>query len=248
LRKPKTGRKIMQKEKRLGWTLLLGLILIGCAASPEPGTRPSIDESQPYLEFKLTYNYAVYEKPSIFLPKSQPTFAIWLQEKRSEKVQTIYVTGKAAENKWILAETRPESIPVWYGVRQQEPAGNGDQIDAISGATPSGDTVVIQWQVPDWLRAKQVSIFIEANSSYDYNAYYSDQKDAAGYSGANGQPSLVWKAELDFSNGADGEIVPEIIGHGHLWGKDHQIYADISQITSARETFSYMGIRYIEGN
>ncbi|MGD8665968.1 MAG: hypothetical protein PVI38_06190 [Desulfobacterales bacterium] len=238
----------MQKMKMTRWTVLLGLILIGCAATSAPDRRPPIDESQPYLEFKLTYNYAVYEKPSIFLPKSQPTFAIWLQEKSSGNVQTIYVTGKAAENKWILAEARPESIPVWYGVRQKEPLAQGEQVDAISGATPSGDTVVIQWQVPQWLRAKRASIFIEANSSYDYNAYYSDQKDAAGYSGANGQPSLVWKAELDFSKNGDEEILPEIIGHGHLWGKDHKIYADISRVTTARETFSYMAIQFFSAN
>ena len=42
--------------------------------------------------------------------------------------------------------------------------------------------MVIQWQVPEWLRTRKVNLFIEANSSYDYNAYYSDQKDAAGYS------------------------------------------------------------------
>ena len=238
----------MQRLKKTGWTIWLGLILIRCAATPAPDLRPPIDESQPYLEFKLTYNYAVYEKPSIFLPKSQPTFAIWLQEKGSGKVQTIYVTGKAAENKWILAESRPESIPVWYGVRQREQVVPGEQIDAISGATPSGDTVVIQWQVPEGLRAKQVSIFIEANSSYDYNAYYSDQKKDPGYSGANGQPSLVWKAELDFSKSVDEEIVPEIIGHGHLWGKDHQVYSDISRVTTAQETFAYMAIQFFEGN
>ena len=223
-------------------------MLIGCTATPDTGDRPRIDESRPYLEFKLTYNYAVYKKPSIFLPKSQPTFAIWLQEKRSGKVQTIYVTGKAAENKWILAETRPESIPVWYGVRQKEQVAQGAQIDAISGATPSGDTVVIRWQIPERLRSRQVSIFIEANSSYDYNGYYTDRKDAAGYSGANGQPSLVWSAELDFSKSGRAEIVPEIIGHGHLWGKDHEVYSDISRVTTARETFSYMAIRFFDGN
>jgi hypothetical protein len=238
----------MQRLKKTGWATWLGLIIISCAAAPETRDRPPIDESQPYLEFKLTYNYAVYEKPSIFLPKSQPTFAIWLQEKGSGKVQTIYVTGKAAENKWILAESRPESIPVWYGVRQTAQEAPGEAIDAISGATPSGDTVVIQWQVPERLRSRQANIFIEANSSYDYNDYYSDQKDAAGYSGANGQPSLVWRAELDFSKSADGKIVPEIIGHGHLWGKNHKIYADISRVTTARETFSYMAIHFFRGN
>ncbi|MGD8990111.1 MAG: hypothetical protein PVI00_01525 [Desulfobacterales bacterium] len=238
----------MQRLKKTGWMVWLGLVLMGCVATPKHSEKPQIDASQPYLEFKMTYNYAVYEKPSIFLPKSQPTFAIWLQEKGSGMIETIFVTGKAAENKWILAETRPESIPVWYGVRQTDKVVQGAQIDAISGATPSGDTVVIQWQVPERLRYRQVSIFIEANSSYDYNAYYSDQKDAPGYSGANGQPSLVWKADLDLSKTLDEEIVPEIIGHGHLWGKDHKIYADISQVTTARETFSYMAIQFFRGN
>ena len=122
------------------------------------------------------------------------------------------------------------------------------QIDAITGATPSGETAVIQWQVPDRLHTKQVNLFIEANSSYDYNDYYSDQKGAAGYSGANGQPSLIWKAELDFSRSGDEEITPEIVGHGHLWGKDHQIYTDLSHITTARDTFLYLGIRFFNGN
>lgn len=238
----------MQNLKNKRWTVLLGLIFIGCAAAPEATDRPQIDEEQPYVEFKLTYNYDVYKKPSIFLPKSQPTFAIWLQEKDSGAVQTIYVTGKAAENKWVLAENRPESVPVWYGVRQKELTEGELQIDAITGATPSGETAVIQWQVPERLFNKQVNLFIEANSSYDYNDYYSDQKGSDGYSGANGQPSLIWKAELDFSANGGEEINPEVIGHGNLWGKDHKIYPDLAHITTARDTFAYIGIRFIDGN
>ncbi len=227
---------------------MLGLILIGCAAAPEQTDRPQIDDDLPYLEFKLTYNYDVYQKPSIFMPKSKPTFAIWLEEKDSGAVQTIYVTGKAAENKWILAENRPESVPVWYGIRQKEQNQSGLQIDAITGAPPSGETAVIQWQVPERLLAKQVNLFIEANSSYDYNDYYSDQKKAAGYSGANGQPSLIWKAELDISTSGGQEITPEIIGHGNLRGSDHKIYKDLSHVTTARDTFLYIGIQFFNGN
>jgi hypothetical protein len=238
----------MQMAKKAVRAVLLGLMLTGCAATSAPKDTPQIDLNQPYLEFKLTYNYDVYQKPSIFLPKSQPTFAIWLEEKNSGKVQTIYVTAKAAENKWILAETRPESVPVWYGVRQKESVDDSAQIDAVSGATPAGETAVIQWQVPRGLHIKQVNVFIEANNSYDYNAYYSDQKGTAGYSGENGQPSLVWKAEIDFSKKGDQEIVPEVIGHGSLRGQDHHIDPDISHITSARDTFSYMGIRFFSGN
>ncbi|MEJ2730262.1 MAG: hypothetical protein P8185_17460 [Deltaproteobacteria bacterium] len=30
------------------------------------------------------------------------------------------MTGKAGKDKWILAEARPESVPVWCGVRKKE--------------------------------------------------------------------------------------------------------------------------------
>jgi len=224
------------------------LIMLGCTSAPEQKDDQKIDFNQPYLEFKFTYNYDVYEKPTFFLPKSQPTFAIWLEEKNSGTVLTIYVTGKAGKNKWILAETRPESVPVWYGVRQKETVTENLNIDAITGATPSGETAVIHWQVPRHLRDKQVDVFIEANNSFDHNAYYSKQKGTVGYSADNGQPSLIWRAELDFSKPMDTHITPEIIGHGSVLGEDHQIDPDISKITTAQDTFSYMGIRYTDGH
>lgn len=224
------------------------LIMLGCTSAPEQKDNQKIDFSQPYLEFKFTYNYEVYQKPSFFMPKSQPTFAIWLEEKNSETPQTIYVTGKAGKNKWILANARPESVPVWYGVRQKEKVDANSGIDAITGATPSGETAVIHWQVPRHLRNKQVYVFIEANNSFDYNAHYTKQKGTAGYSAENGQPSLIWRAELEFLKTMDAPISPEIVGHGSVLGEDHQIDPDISKITTAEDTFSYMGIRYIDGN
>jgi len=224
------------------------LIMLGCASTSEQKDDRKIDFNQPYLEFKFTYNYDVYEKPAFFLPKSQPTFAIWLEEKGSGVLQTIYVTGKAGKNDWILAEARPESVPVWYGVRKKETVGEKMRTDAITGATPSGETAVIHWQVPRHMQDRQVAVFIEANNSFDHNMYYTDQKGTAGYSADNGQPSLVWRAELDFSKTMDAHISPEIIGHGSLLGEDHQINPDTSKITTARDTFSYMGIMYVEGH
>ena len=228
-----------------GLTLLM---ILGCTSAPVQKDEVKIDFNQPYLEFKFTYNYDVYQKPSFFMPKSQPTFAIWLMEKNSGAIQTIYVTGKAGKNKWILAEARPESVPVWYGAREKETLDEYVSIDAISGATPSGETAVIHWQVPRHLRDKQVAVFIEANNSYDYNAYYTKQKGTDGYSAENGQPSLIWRAEIDFAKPTDEDILPEIIGHGSVLGEDHQIDPDISKITTALDTFSYMGIRYVAGN
>jgi hypothetical protein len=227
---------------------LMVLIILGCTSAPRQKDDRKIDYNQPYLEFKFTYNYDVYQKPSFFMPKSQPTFAIWLEEKNSGALQTIYVTGKAGKNKWILAEARPESVPVWYGIRQKETLDENLSIDAITGATPSGETAVIHWQVPRHLRDKQVAVFIEANNSFDHNTYYTDQKGTAGYSADNGQPSLIWSSELDLSKTMEAHVSPEIIGHGSVLGEDHQIDPDISKITTARDTFSYIGIRYVDGH
>ena len=40
----------MQMAKKTTRTVLLGLVLIGCAAAPQPADRPQIDADQPYLE------------------------------------------------------------------------------------------------------------------------------------------------------------------------------------------------------
>jgi hypothetical protein len=71
---------------------------------------------------------------------------------------------------------------------------------------------------------------------------------SAGYSADNGQPSLIWRAELDFSKTMDEHISPEIIGHGSVLGENHQIEPDISKITTTQDTFSYMGIMYVDGH
>jgi hypothetical protein len=229
--------------KKVLWLGLLWSLVVGCATSPMEREAPQIDFDRPHMEFKLVYNFDVYQKPSIFSPKSFPTYVIWLEDKSSGNIHPIFITGKAGKNTWIFAESRPESVPVWYGVKQEF---KGDlNVDAVSGATPAGEAAVILWQVPQTLINKNVDVYIEANNSYDYNEYYTKVKDTPGYSGANGQPSLIWKATLDLSEKTNEAISPEIIGHGQVQGLNHQIDPDVSKITTANETFQYIGIRYI---
>ncbi len=178
------------------------------------------------------------------MSKSLPTYAIWIEEASSGYFDTIYVTGKAGKDEWILADTRPESVPVWYGIRDKQQPGNMD-VDAVSGATPANETVRIYWQVPPQLIYKKVSMYIEANNSYDYNEYYTKQSGSAGYSGTNGQPSVVWKAVLDLADAPVEDLTPEIVGHGHVLGIDHRIDPDVSKLTTAKDTFQYVGISYL---
>jgi len=228
--------------------LFLALIsmIVSCTAKQVDQNAPVIDPNRPHLAITLVYNVDVYQKPSFFLPKSFPSYAIWIEEQSSENVFTIYVTGKAGKGEWILADSRPESVPVWYGIKAREEAKNQLTIDAVSGATPSGEAAEIVWQVPQNLVNKKVNLYIEANSSFDYNDYYNKQKEGPGYSEYNGQPSLIWHTVLDLSESTADAISPEIIGHGHVLGANHQIYPDISEITTAKDTFQYVGIKYVK--
>ena len=224
--------------------LILLIMIVSCATSKVEKETVQIDTDRPHLAITLAYNLEVYQKPAFFLPKSYPTYAIWIEDKSTGSVSTVYVTGKAGKNEWTMADSRPESIPVWYGLTALEKTEGQLTVDAVSGATQEGEAAEILWQVPDDLVGKKIDLYIEANSSFDYNDYYTKSEDGPGYSGTNGQPSLIWHAELDLSENISDPVTPEIIGHGHVLGSDHQIDPDVSRITTARETFEYIGIKY----
>ena len=226
--------------------LVCTLLFCGSIHGYQSAAKGEIPPSQPYLMFDLVYNLTVYQRPVFFLPKSYPTFVIWLEERVSGYRESIFVTQKAGKNTWTFADSRPEAIPVWYGVNKIEKRQHAFDIDAVSGATPKEEAARIYWQIPDSLQDKTVDIYIEANNSFDFNRYYNNKKGKPEYSGANGQPSIVWKASIDFSQKAPRTVSPEIIGHGHLFGENHRLYEDISKITTAADTFREIRIGYFK--
>jgi len=177
--------------------------------------------------------------------KKYPQMAVWIKEKKTGYTKTIFVTKSAAEKKWFGSKERPSSIPVWYGINNK----NKIKVDAISGATPSGSSYEIKWQIPKKLIGKTIDIYIEANVSFDYNSFYKKKakKGTASYSGVNGQPSLIWMTSLNMEK-TSVSAKPEIIGHGHIMGKSHKIQKDLSQITTAKNLFNYIKIIYSKGS
>lgn len=231
--------------------LLLYIFLTGALYTPMALANTNltleqgkIDPNRPYLRIRLVYNYDVYTKPIFFKPKSQPSYVIWVQEPESGFIESIFVTQKAGKNKWTFTSSRPEVIPVWYGVNKREKERSDFDIDAISGATAKGEGATILWQVPEELIDKEVDIFIEANNSFDFNEFYGKDKNDPGYSGANGQPSLVWKASLDLSGNQRSSLTPEIIGHGDRLGRTHFVSPDTTKITTAAQTFRKITIHF----
>ncbi len=232
-------------QKLIIGLILTALLACGSVFGYQVAINSNPDPSKPYLMVDLVYNLDVYERPFFLMPKSHPTYVIWLEEKESGYRKSIFVTRKAGKNDWSFAKRRPEAIPVWYGINKIEKRQSSFDIDAVSGATPKDGMARIYWPIHDDFKGKAVDLYIEANNSFDFNDHYTRKKGTPGYSGANGQPSLVWKASLDFTDKSLHNISPQIIGHGHLFGQNHHLFDDISGITTAANTFQDIRISYV---
>ena len=218
------------------WLILLALALITVSAPAATHTDPAhLDLSRPHLRIHLVYNYEVYTRPFFFKPKSRPSFGIWVKDKGNGHTAPVFVTRKAGLDKWSFTAKRPEAIPVWYGIRDGQ--GETQDIDAISSATPKGETATIYWEIPPQFQGRSLEIFIEANNSFDFNPHYTKKKGAPQYSAANGQPSLIWRAVVDPASAPQAPVTAQLVGHGELFGKTHQIYSDLGKITTAAHTF-----------
>ena len=176
--------------------------------------------------------------------KSEPQFAVWLEDADGNYIKTIYVTGKASKKSWVFSpkEGRPESLPVWYNACKQEAAAatsadDGQQLDAVTSATPKGG-VIFSTEIED----KSYIIKAEFNTSFDYNDFYTKKS-----TGVNGQPSVVYSAEIPegFSK-ESGEIKLAFAGCGSLDGSDGELHTDDSNLTTAKSIVKLVAVTAAE--
>lgn len=212
------------------------MLFVCCSGLKE---QKAMDAHGKYLEIALAFNAENYPW---LLGTKYPQMAIWVAAEGGGP-ETVFVTLGAGKDKWMFADERPDALPVWSGIR---PEKQGPKIDAVTGATPGGDAHTIRWAVPETYAGKNLTVFIEANVSFDYNDFYSKDETSPGFSGVNGQPSVVWRATFTV-DGTPRELTPEIIGHGHVLGKDSAIDPDMSGLTTATELFNYIQISYYLG-
>lgn len=213
------------------------VILVHCSGMPEQKT---VDEHHQYMEIALSFNTESYPW---LLGTKYPQLSVWIETDIGDH-ETVFVTLGAGKNKWMFADERPGALPVWTGIR---PEKQDMEIDAVSGATPSGETHSIVWKIPAKYNGKRLSVFIEANVSFDYNEFYTKEENTPGYSGVNGQPSVVWKSSFIADDNPE-QVTPEIIGYGHVLGKNSSVDSDMSGITTAAELFNYLNVIYHPDN
>lgn len=177
---------------------------------------------------------AVIAPGSEWKGKFPPQFALWIQNENGKFCRTIFATKKASKNKWIFApkDGRPESLPVWYhSCKKRYILESENEIDAVTSATPKGSfEIARKIQLAE---GEKYFVYAEVNKSFDYNEFYPEnaEKNSAEYSGVNGQPSAVYRAELSFEN-PDAEL--ELFGTGSLDGKSGLVEDKTETLTTAK--------------
>ena len=212
-------------------------LLSGCAGSPEQASAPK-PGARSGTRFELSLQpgpeYAKEMKVFLFKYTVWPQVAVWLERPDGSFVDTLYVTELAVTRDYRAApkEGRPEALPVWSALKRAE-------VDGVSSPTTVGSTVEYGNDLAARLPAGTYIVKLETNRSYDWNDRYT--KDNAG---VNGQPSLVYAAELTIGGAADeAAFVP--IGTGSVDGSDGDLRPGLDGIDTALQLFASMKVAYI---
>lgn len=229
--------KKMMMAGRSAAVVLAGLFLAACAGEPAalpapvPGTV-----SGPRIEIRLEPgpHYAKDRKVMGYRYTVRPQVAAWIETPSGEFIDTLYVTELAVTGRYKAAPKRgrPEALPVWSARK----SGNAD---AVSSPTTAGAEIVYGNGIAARLPAGTYVVKLEANRSYDWNAAYTKKN-----SGVNGQPSVIYRAEIALGCGpGEAHFLP--IGAGSVDGSDGEVRPELGGIDTALELFSSMTVRYI---
>jgi hypothetical protein len=128
-------------------------------------------------------------------------------------------------------------LPIWKGIREA---------DVTSGATPKSNAE-LALNIPDAFVGGKLTLFIEANASFDYNDYYAEDLSEGdqGYSDVNGQPSALWSVEINTS-AESGSLSPDLLGTGEVLGADHELHTS-EHLTSAASLLSNIQVAWKMG-
>ena len=195
---------------------LLCAVLSGAQTSQVQGQKFTLTVT-PGKDYTASTTILLFIKIPLY-----PQLACWLETRDGKYVDAVYVTPKGAKKSFFSAPAngRPEALPVWYHREAERPAVP----DAVSGATASREAAHV----------KRLSVspgryvaFLEVNRSYDYNERYTKAR-----TGVNGQPSLIYRAELEAGEGPSRAMFAPI-GTGSVDGSSGSITPGLEGITTA---------------
>lgn len=226
----------LQKLRNSILIAIIAASLTACAGNTTARiTQNTLIAAGPRIELKLTPGpFYEYEMHTLFAHYTvRPQVAVWIETLDGTYIGTIYATEAAVTGKFKMApkKGRPEALPIWSGRK----TGN---IDAISAPTRAGEKTIYESAAISGLQPGRYVIMLETNRSYDWNKTYTKKN-----SGVNGQPSVIYRAEIDIGSGA-GTASLEPIGTGSVDGSDSKIRWGLHGIDTALQLFSSLQVTY----
>lgn len=180
---------------------------------------------------------------------NHPLMAVWVEDTKGNYVQTLYVAqsiatgvynrGDNSTGQWTKGQVRrPAALPYWShkrGVIAEDglylPTPENPVPDAYSGATPKND-FILNTRLDKEI-SQPFNVLLEINQPWDWNDYWTNSKYMDDYEyKSSAQPSVIYQASIDLNSNTK-EVEMKVIGHGHYSGKDGQLYADVTTLTSA---------------
>jgi hypothetical protein len=194
-----------------------------------------------------------------FRPVNNVTqFAVWVEDDTGSYVGTVFLTnfigrkggGNRTADRNIDGSNgnRLNAMPVWayrrgvadttYGFENFYPPASTRpsypaDLDAVSKATPGPSVQKRTWRLSG-LPCGSYRCRIEANQSFDFNAFHN-------YSFYRGQPSIVWSVTVHVTDSADIGVVLDYEGYGSPDGSDGNLRPPDSTITTAAGLLADMG-------
>lgn len=224
--------------------LSLGMIYTLLVACPDSNKKPQGNEV--YLSFTIHQERSVYEQSDY---GEAPQFAIWLENRVTGDIRTVFVTRRTATGDFEGKAECPVSLPAWIAAFRKEkgrtdfPTPREPAETAVTGATPRVREFNVKVDIP---RGSNWYYYVEMNVSGDYNIHFpSSSAEGMIDSQGNGQPSVIFRGEIP---GIPGErSTPVIIGRTEQFYFLPEILPDLNGIETAKEVFSMIKVTCNEG-
>jgi len=133
-----------------------------------------------------------------------PQFAIWMENSRTHKLKTVFVTSRVSKGDWEGKANVPVALPRWFeifrGENQSYNPVENDEYSAVTGATPKDDYFSVRVEVEPgskWI------CWIEMNLAGDYNDSFPefDEQSLKEDEFSCGQPALLFKSIITAEEG-----------------------------------------------
>jgi hypothetical protein len=175
-----------------------------------------------------------------------PQFAIWLENSRTQKVKTVFVTNRVGTGDWEGKTNVPVALPRWSQLFREENTAHNviidDKFDAVSGATPKDDYFSVRIEVEPgsswicWIEMNLAGDYNDAFPEFDVQSFEEDEF-------ACGQPALLFKAAITAEEGL--RYTP-VLKAQSIWENGVTRVEPVSEgVTTARDVFDDIQISVI---